>query len=684
MSIKNKLGLIEKTQHDTPKCIDRIYFTEINFNKVDETVQTGAKFATGDINTNILIFQLKLYENFIDLSNGRIRVYANILKPDNTRVVMDCVITEATEGVVSIELPQQAIILEGEHFIEIVVQKENMEKLISPRASYRTFASIEGKYDIEESESSYPIISKMIEDIDVLKENKIDRVELVGRALKFYADGNEKISIILPATGDGGVVGTGEDGATFIPSVSPDGIISWTNDKNLPNPPEVNIKGANGSKGDTGATPNISIGTITTLEPNEQASVRRRGTNENPVFDFDIPRGRDGQAGSIDSSDYQTKVDENLTTINKTIVGAINELNSKISQQPPQKKAICGEFLCGELLCGEGLSSASYFNEESYIDNINQNIVYNDKLSTELTLPNWINNETPINAENLNKINNEINRLILDIKELKQNSNLVIRDIVDGEIFDIGEYVPPVITHVQSVSIDKSDLTISVNGTHKLSIAILPENASDKSVNWSSSNDEVATVVNGNVTGVSEGNCTITVSTNDGSKTDTCNVLVEAGESEVIEFTNLLYKSGTFEQPAGHSTYWQGYKCTKEILANGSVKYTHDGGESGGIVKCQIEGYHNSTGEIIEGHKYYIKHKKSENGATYNLYSNIYIATQTGLPLPCRVYNYTGITNGQSIWIKDCLMIDLSEIYGVGNEPTQLECDSIYGDLWKE
>ena len=46
--------------------------------------------------------------------------------------------------------------------------------------------------------------------------------------------------------------GTGENGATFIPAVSEDGIISWTNNKGLKNPPPVVIKG---SKGDDGYTP---------------------------------------------------------------------------------------------------------------------------------------------------------------------------------------------------------------------------------------------------------------------------------------------------------------------------------------------------------------------------------------------------------------------------------------------
>ena len=39
---------------------------------------------------------------------------------------------------------------------------------------------------------------------------------------------------------------TGEDGATFTPSVSEDGTLSWTNDKELPNPEPVNIRGPSG------------------------------------------------------------------------------------------------------------------------------------------------------------------------------------------------------------------------------------------------------------------------------------------------------------------------------------------------------------------------------------------------------------------------------------------------------
>ena len=43
-------------------------------------------------------------------------------------------------------------------------------------------------------------------------------------------------------------------GATFTPSVSADGTLSWTNDKGLTNPEPVNIKGPQGPAGADGAT----------------------------------------------------------------------------------------------------------------------------------------------------------------------------------------------------------------------------------------------------------------------------------------------------------------------------------------------------------------------------------------------------------------------------------------------
>ena len=47
----------------------------------------------------------------------------------------------------------------------------------------------------------------------------------------------------------------GEDGATFTPAVSEDGVLSWSNDRGLPNPEPVNIKGPPGEGGAGGGVP---------------------------------------------------------------------------------------------------------------------------------------------------------------------------------------------------------------------------------------------------------------------------------------------------------------------------------------------------------------------------------------------------------------------------------------------
>lgn len=61
--------------------------------------------------------------------------------------------------------------------------------------------------------------------------------------------------------GEKGVPGKdGESGATFTPSISTDGILSWNNDKGLTNPSEVNIKGPQGNQG----VPGVGIESITT------------------------------------------------------------------------------------------------------------------------------------------------------------------------------------------------------------------------------------------------------------------------------------------------------------------------------------------------------------------------------------------------------------------------------------
>lgn len=88
--------------------------------------------------------------------------------------------------------------------------------------------------------------------------------------------------------------------------------------------------------------------------------------------------------------------------------------------------------------------------------------------------------------------------------------------------------------HVESVSLDKTSIELAVGNTTILKATVLPNNATDKTVIWSSGNPSVATVSSsGIVTAKAAGSTTITVTTNDGGKKATCSVRVTSSTVSV-------------------------------------------------------------------------------------------------------------------------------------------------------
>ena len=184
---------------------------------------------------------------------------------------------------------------------------------------------------------------------------------------------------------DGSDGADGKNGSTFTPSVSEDGTLSWTNDGDLDNPEPVNIKGPKGDKGDPGA-------------PGEDGAQGEKGDDGLSAYEVAVqngyggtetewlaslkgdkgdngeqgiqgPPGADGSNGATftpavdsegnlswsndkglsnpqtvnikgpqgdtpDLTDYQTKTDNALQTSDKTVVGAVNEVNTKAADAP--------------------------------------------------------------------------------------------------------------------------------------------------------------------------------------------------------------------------------------------------------------------------------------------------------------------------------------------------------------
>ena len=105
---------------------------------------------------------------------------------------------------------------------------------------------------------------------------------------------------------------------------------------------------------------------------------------------------------------------------------------------------------------------------------------------------------------------------------------------------------------VKSISLDKSSVELKEGEEVTLKATILPNNATNKSISWSSSDNSVATVKDGRVYAITAGSAIITATTADGGKTATCSVTVLPGtypvESVSLNETTLTLMPGDNHQ----------------------------------------------------------------------------------------------------------------------------------------
>lgn len=102
--------------------------------------------------------------------------------------------------------------------------------------------------------------------------------------------------------------------------------------------------------------------------------------------------------------------------------------------------------------------------------------------------------------------------------------------------------------NAESVRLSADSISIKEGGSYRLTATVYPEDATRKAVSWISSNKSVATVDKGQITGISTGTCTVTVTTEDGGCYAICRVTVlPVDDIDVLD-------SGVFEGADGKST----------------------------------------------------------------------------------------------------------------------------------
>ncbi|SMB87821.1 Ig-like domain (group 3) [Desulfonispora thiosulfatigenes DSM 11270] len=160
---------------------------------------------------------------------------------------------------------------------------------------------------------------------------------------------------------------------------------------------------------------------------------------------------------------------------------------------------------------GESLDLTGLQVELTYSDTSKENVVLGEFAAKGITT-------NPVNGSSLT---------------VAEHNDKPIVVICNGKLAESGDKlrVLAAAMPVTSISLNKSSLELVAGGNETLTATVVPANATNKSVTWSSDNSAVATVdQTGKVTAVAAGTATITVTTVEGSFTAECVVTVTPSE----------------------------------------------------------------------------------------------------------------------------------------------------------
>ena len=122
---------------------------------------------------------------------------------------------------------------------------------------------------------------------------------------------------------------------------------------------------------------------------------------------------------------------------------------------------------------------------------------------------------------------------------------------------DENEYV-----EVYSITLEHEHLDLEVGKSEHIIYKIWPDTASNKNVVWSSSNEKVAKVENGKITGISAGEATITAKTYN-NREDSINVrVIDNKDARIDEFSFTNVGSATFVGNKKELLFIPGLPCS--------------------------------------------------------------------------------------------------------------------------
>ncbi|MGN0489829.1 MAG: Ig-like domain-containing protein [Ruminococcus sp.] len=145
-------------------------------------------------------------------------------------------------------------------------------------------------------------------------------------------------------------------------------------------------------------------------------------------------------------------------------------------------------------------------------------------------------NDIPPNNNDIH--NNSVNTATSKKKTSKKL--IILFSVIGAVIIGVVAFFIVRGTPVEKIRLGDTNLTLEESQFYNLEYTIEPEDATNKEVTWTSSDEDIAKVNNdGQITAVSEGTCKITVTASNGVKAE-CNITVEEAGPDLLDIYNCL------------------------------------------------------------------------------------------------------------------------------------------------
>ena len=240
---------------------------------------------------------------------------------------------------------------------------------------------------------------------------------------------------------------------------------------------------------------------------------------------------------------------------------------------------------------------------------------------------------------------------------------------------------------VTGITLSHTILVLELDGYQKLTATVLPANATNTKVTWTSSDEDVAEVTSsGGVAAVGIGSCTITCEARDGSGVQaTCQVTVSDPDS--YEYVDLGLPSGTLwatcnvgaENPEDYGDYFAWGETTTKSTYNWST-YKYCNGSNTTLTKyCTSSSYgtvDNKTELDLEDDAAYMNWGGDWRMPSYDqlneLINSSYTTTEGTTQNGVNGYKITSKSNGKSIFLPAAGFRYEASLYDAGS----------YGNYW--